>query len=316
MKTRLWQVNRMEKVKGSIFLLLTAIIWGTSFVSQKLGMNYVEPFTFGASRFLLGAVVLLPLIFLFNTAKERKSEEKIEYDRKDLITGGILCGFALFFGASLQQWGLVYTTAGKAGFITALYIVLVPIIGLFMKKKVEAYTWLGVVLAVIGLYILTIKEGFSMEIGDAIVLAGTLFWALHIIIVDFYTAKTESLKLSCMQFATAGTLSLFAAFIFEKPTIRALIDCAGPIVYTAVMVVGVAYTLQIIGQKYTSPTVASLIMSLEAVFSAICGALFLNESMTTKEIVGCVLVFIAVILTQIDPREIAKRQDTSSEKVK
>lgn len=310
----------MKNIKGSIFLLLAAIIWGTSFVSQKLGMNYVEPFTFGASRFLLGAVVLLILIFIFDTInkKKRKNDNgvEIEYNKKDLIKGGILCGCALYFGASLQQWGIVYTTIGKAGFITTLYIVLVPIIGLFMKKKVDSYTWLGVILAVIGLYLLTIKEGFSMEIGDAIVLAGTLFWALHIIIVDSYAPKTESLKLSCIQFITAGTLSLISALIFENPTISAIIDCAGPILYTAIMVVGVAYTLQILGQKSTNPTVASLIMSLESVFSAICGAIFLNESMSPKEIAGCILMFIAVILTQINPKEIFKKVSKPSENVK
>lgn len=254
----------------------------------------------------------------FNKKKkiENPSSKEIEYNKKDLIKGGILCGCALFFGASLQQWGIVYTTVGKAGFITALYIVLVPIIGIFMSKKVDTYTWLGVALAVIGLYMLTIKEGFSMEIGDAIVLSGTLFWALHIIIVDSFAPKVESLKLSCIQFVTAGTLSLISALIFENPTINAIIDCAGPILYTAIMVVGVAYTLQIIGQRHTNPTVASLIMSLESVFSAICGAIFLNESMTTKELIGCILVFIAVILTQINPREIFKRINKPSEHVK
>ncbi|NLY77723.1 MAG: DMT family transporter [Tissierellia bacterium] len=298
----------MKNIKGSILLLLTAIIWGTSFVSQKLGMNYVEPFTFGAARFILGAVVLLPLIFMFNTVNKKSNKEKnmVQFNRKDLLTGGTLCGCALFFGASLQQWGLVYTSAGKAGFITALYIVLVPIIGIFMKKRVDIYTWLGVLLAVIGLYLLSIKEGFFMEIGDAIILAGTLFWAIHILIVDSYAAKVESLKLSCVQFLTAGILSLLAAYIFENPDIEAIVDCAGPILYTAIMVVGVAYTLQIIGQRYTNPTVASLLMSLEAVFSAICGALFLKETMTSRELIGCILVFIAVILAQIKPRELIK----------
>lgn len=308
----------MKNIKGSIFLLLAAIIWGTSFVVQKLGMNYVEPFTFGASRFLLGALVLLILIFAFDfinkkNKKESNDNEKSEenkYNKKDLIKGGILCGFALFFGASLQQWGIVYTTAGKAGFITTLYIVLVPVIGIFMRKKVDSYTWLGIILAVIGLYMLTIKEGFSMEIGDAIVLAGTLFWAMHIIIVDTFAPKTESLKLSCVQFITAGTLSLISALIFENPTISAIIDCAFPILYAAIFVVGVAYTLQIIGQRYTNPTVASLLMSLESVFSAICGAIFLNESMTLKEIIGCILVFVAVLLTQINFKEIFNKSKT------
>lgn len=298
----------MKNLKGSLFLLITAIIWGTSFVSQKLGMNYIEPFTFGASRFLLGAVTLLPVIYLFDRINEKKKDHeeynKLRFNNRNLIVGGVLCGFALFFGASLQQFGIVYTTAGKAGFITALYMVLVPIIGMFMGKKTELYTWLGVVIAVFGLYLLSIKEGFSMGKGDAIVLMGTVFWALHIIIVDRFVNKVDGVKLSFMQFVTAGTLSLIAAFIFEEPKISEIIDCAGPILYAAIMAVGVAYTLQIIGQKYTNPTLAAILMSLESVFSAISGAIYLKESMSLREVFGCVLVFIAVIIAQINPKEI------------
>lgn len=298
----------MKNLKGSLLLLLTAIIWGTSFVSQKLGMNYVEPLTFGASRFLLGASTLIPLIIVFDKINGKKKDneelEKLKFTNKNLIVGGILCGCFLFLGASLQQFGIVHTTAGKAGFITALYMVLVPIIGIFLGRKTAIYTWLAVVIAVFGLYLLSIKEGFSIGKGDGIVLMATIFWALHIITVDRFVNKVDGIKLSFIQFTTAGSLSLISSFIFEEPRISEIIDCAGPILYSAIMAVGVAYTLQIIGQKYTNPTLAAIIMSLESVFSVISGVIFLNESMSLREILGCVLVFIAVIIAQVNPKEL------------
>lgn len=300
----------MKNFKGELILLLTAIIWGTSFISQKLGMNYIEPFTFGASRFLLGAVALIPVILIFDALNKKKrnvksvEETKREFSNKDLIMGGILCGSALFLGASCQQWGIVYTTAGKAGFITALYIVIVPLFGIFMHKKINLLTWIGVVLAVVGLFFLCIQEDFSIQRGDIVVLVGTVFWALQIIVVDVYVDKTEGIKLSFVQFVTAGILSAIAAVIFENPDINEIIACGGPILYTAIMVVGVAYTLQIIGQKYTNPTVAAIILSMESIFAVISGAIFLNESMSAKELIGCILMFIAVIITQVEPRDI------------
>ncbi len=294
-----------KNIKGELMLILTAVIWGTSFVSQKLGMNYVEPFTFGASRFLLGALVLIPVILIFDRSNNKNNGKAINdsYSRKDLITGGILCGSALFLGASFQQIGIVYTTAGKAGFITALYIVLVPLFGLFMKKKISRLVWFGVALATGGLYLLCIKEGFTIQVGDAIVMAGTIFWALQILIVDAYNDKTQGLKLSCAQFITAGILSAVAALIFENPSLTTIIECAGPILYTAIMVVGVAYTLQIIGQKTTDPNIAAIILSMESLFAVISGAVFLKETMTIKEIAGCVLMFAAVIMTQVKSGE-------------
>ncbi len=294
-----------KNIKGELMLILTAVIWGTSFVSQKLGMNYVEPFTFGASRFLLGALVLIPVILIFDRSNNKNNVKANNdaYSRKDLITGGILCGSALFLGASFQQIGIVYTTAGKAGFITALYIVLVPLFGLFMKKKISRLVWFGVALATGGLYLLCIKEGFTIQVGDAIVMAGTIFWALQILIVDAYNDKTQGLKLSCAQFITAGILSAVAALIFENPSLTTIIECAGPILYTAIMVVGVAYTLQIIGQKTTDPNIAAIILSMESLFAVISGAIFLKETMTIKEIAGCVLMFAAVIMTQVKSGE-------------
>jgi drug/metabolite transporter (DMT)-like permease len=296
----------MKKLKGELLLLITAIIWGTSFISQKLGMNYIEPFTFGASRFLIGAMGLVGIGFVFDAIEKKKLEKsgipktKVLKPR-DLVIGGILCGVALFLGASFQQIGIVETTAGKAGFITALYILLVPIFGIFMNKRVGALTWVGVGIAVIGLYLLCVTEGFTMQRGDLIVLIGTLFWALQIIIVDHFNDRTDGIKLSCVQFITAGILSAIAAFLFEEPNLAEIITCAGPILYTAVMVVGVAFTLQIIGQKSTPPTVAAVIMSLESVFAVISGAIFLGESMNARELTGCALVFAAVLLTQFRP---------------
>ncbi|HHV38698.1 MAG TPA: DMT family transporter [Tepidimicrobium sp.] len=298
----------MRQFKGSLILLTTAIIWGTSFVSQKLGMNYIEPLTFGAARFLLGALALIPVIRIFDLLNKKKEiavdEDRPEFKTEDLIKGGILCGIAIFLGASTQQWGIVYTTAGKAGFITALYIVIVPLLGMFIGKRTKLLTWIGVILAVIGLYLLTIQEGFFIQKGDAVVLIGTIFWALQIILVEAYIDKVDGLKLSFVQFLTAGALSAIAAIIFETPRIYDIVACAGPILYTAVVVVGVAYTLQIIGQKYTSSTVAAIILSLEALFAVISGAIFLNESMNPRELLGCFLMLVAVIITQIEPEEV------------
>lgn len=297
-----YKMEKKKGFKGEILLFITAIIWGTSFVSQKLGMNYVEPFTFGASRFLLGALVLIPVILIFDKKNNKDRDNKVNYQRKDLIKGGALCGSALFLGASFQQVGIVYTTAGKAGFITALYIILVPLFGLlFLKRKITKMVWIGVGLSTVGLYLLCIKEGFTIEIGDAVVMAGTIFWALQILFVDAFNDKTDGLKLSCAQFITAGTLSAIAALIFENPSVEIIIDCGGPILYTAIMVVGVAYTFQIIGQKTTDPNVAAIIMSMESLFAVISGALFLKETMNMQEILGCIFMFAAVILTQINP---------------
>lgn len=294
----------MKNLKGPTLLLLTAIIWGTSFVAQKLGMNYVEPLTFGATRFLLGAVVLIPVILIFDRINKKKNgnlpqKNRTNFNNKDLIVGGSLCGASLFLGASFQQWGIVYTTAGKAGFITALYIVLVPLFGLFLHKKVSKLVWFGVGLATVGLYLLCIKEGFKIQKGDAIVLAGTIFWAAQILVVDTYVNKADGLKLSFIQFLSAGIFSTIGALTLETPKFDTVIACAGPILYAAIMVVGIAYTLQIIGQKSTDPTAAAIILSMESLFAVISGAIFLKEVMSMREIIGCVIMFSAVIITQI-----------------
>jgi len=309
----------MNKVKGNILLLIAAVIWGTAFVSQKIGMNYIEPFTFGASRFLLGTLVLVPVILIFDLLKKKKAEKfdekgKTTHRIKDQLVGGLFCGVALFLGSSLQQWGIVYTTAGKAAFVTTLYITLVPLFGILMKKKTSSIVWAGTGLALVGLCLLTTQKGFSIQKGEALVLVGTVFWTAHILIIDYYVDKTDALKLSFVQFLTAGMLSAVSAILLESPKLEAIIDCSGSILYTAVFVVGIAYSLQIIGQKHTNPTVAAIIMSMESVFAVISGSIFLDESMSERELLGCFLMFIAVIITQLKPQykvKVLHKQETT-----
>ncbi len=287
---------------------MAAIIWGTGFVFQKIGMNYIGPFTFGALRFLLGAVSLIPVMIIFDNQSKKKAgiqvKGKLNLKTKEMMIGGFFCGLALFLGASFQQIGIIGTSAGKTGFITALYIVIVPLFGIFMNKKVSFPTWLGIGIAIIGLYLLTIKQGFSVQPYDGIVLIGTIFWALQIVLIDIYVEKVDILRLSFVQFLTAGMFSAVAALALEKPELSSIIACSAVVLYMGVMDTGVAFTLQSIGQKYTRPAVAGIILSLESVFAVISGAIFLGESMSTRELSGCLLVFAAVIITQINPKEI------------
>lgn len=296
---------KKKVLRGEIFLIITAIIWGTSFVAQRVGMEHIGPFTFTATRFLIGTLSLIPVILLMDKLNKNKgNKEETSGSKKDLLYGGLACGLALFFGISFQQAGLQYTTAGKAGFITALYMVLVPILGLFIKKKVEKKVWIGLVLAAIGLYLLSITEGFSISKGDFIVLCGTVFWAVHILVIDHFAPKVDGLKMSCIQFFTAGILSLIMALFTETIQLSTLISSAGPILYTGTIVVGVAYTFQILGQNGTNPTVASIILSMESVFAVISGMILLGEVMSSREIIGCILMFIAVLITQVNPKKI------------
>ncbi len=297
---------RTETWKRSGILLLTAFIWGIAFVAQSVGMDYVEPFTFNGVRTLLGGIVLIPCIFILKKKNpSAKKEEKA--DRKMLIIGGILCGIALCVGSSLQQIGLALysadTNVGKAGFITALYIILVPLIGIFMKKKVGLTVWLGVLLAMFGFYFLCIKDGFSVEFADIIVLVGSVAFSFHILIIDYFADKADGVKLSCIQFFTCGVICLVIMLLSESPTWEGIWAARIPILYAGVLSCGVAYTLQIIGQKNMNPTVASLLLSLESVFSALAGWVILNQSLSIRELFGCVLVFAAIILAQIPQRK-------------
>lgn len=289
-----------SKFKGSFMLLITSLIWGTAFVAQSEGMNYVEPFTYNALRTLLGGVVLIPVIFIFKWAGKRRGAAQKGCSKKDTVIGGICCGVVLFIASSFQQAGIVYTTAGKAGFVTALYIVIVPLLGVFVHKRVPLKMWLFVAIAVVGFWLLCIKEDFKVSFGDLLVLVCAFFFAVHIMVVDHFNGKnTDGMLMSCIQFFTAGILMTICMFAFETPHTDSIYAAGFTILYAGIMSSGVAYTLQIIGQRYTAPTVATLLMSLESVFAALSGWLILHERMSVKEFCGCVLVFAAVILAQL-----------------
>lgn len=283
-------------------LLLTAFIWGVAFVAQSVGMDYVEPFTFNAVRSLLGGLVLIPCIFILQKVNGGEKETKRQ-ENKTLITGGVLCGIALFAGSSLQQMGIAMysadTNVGKAGFITALYIIIVPLLGMFMKKRVNASVWFGVLLALVGFYFLCVKDGFSVETADLVVLAGSVAFSFHILIIDYFTARVEGVKLSCIQFFTCGLICLVCMLLWEQPSLASIWAARMPILYAGVMSCGVGYTLQVLGQRNMNPTIASLILSLESVFSALAGWVILKQSLSMRELSGCVLVFAAIVLAQL-----------------
>ena len=292
--------------KNFILLFLTALIWGVAFVAQSVAMDYIGPYTFNAVRSLLGGIVLVPCVFLFGqkkkTVKDEDPSKGTAVDRPgDMITGGLLCGIMLFLSTTLQQVGIQYTTVAKAGFITALYIILVPILGIFLKKRVSFQIWISVVIAIIGLYLLCMKGSFHLGQGDFLMLVCSLCFALHILVIDHFTDKVSGVKLSCIQFFVCGLLSCILMFLFEKPAVSDILSAWLPIVYAGVFSSGVAYTLQIIGQKGTDPTIASLILSLESVVSVLAGWIILGQSLTPREILGCLLMFGAIILAQVAP---------------
>ena len=292
--------------KNFILLFLTALIWGVAFVAQSVAMDYIGPYTFNAVRSLLGGIVLVPCVFLFGqkkkTVKDENPSKGTAVDRPgDMITGGLLCGIMLFLSTTLQQVGIQYTTVAKAGFITALYIILVPILGIFLKKRVSVQIWISVVIAIIGLYLLCMKGSFYLGQGDFLVLLCSLCFALHILVIDHFTDKVSGVKLSCIQFFVCGLLSCILMFLFEKPAVSDILSAWLPIVYAGVFSSGVAYTLQIIGQKGTDPTITSLILSLESVVSVLAGWIILGQSLTPREILGCLLMFGAIILAQVAP---------------
>lgn len=277
-----------------ISLLLAAFVSGLSFVYQKTGMEYVGPFTFNSARAFIGCLSILPLVFISNLINSQKKE-----NIKQLIQGSILAGFILFLAFSVNQYCMLYAPAGKAGFITSLYIIFVPLIAIFMQKKLQFNVQASVILAVIGLYFLCCNNKMQFELSDIFLLLSSLLFALHIITVSYYSKKVSSIKLSCLQFLFMGFFSLPLTFIFETPTLQGLIAGSGPILFIGIVVTGIAYTLQIIGHKKTNPTVAVLILSLEAVFAVLAGMVLLGETMTSREILGCGFMIGAIILSQI-----------------
>ncbi len=287
-----------KKLKTNLLLLMAATIWGFAFVAQQMGMEHIQPSTFAFSRFVIGALALLPVIWFFDH-KRTASGETISTDKKTLILGSLCCGFPLGFASAAQQNALLYSPAGKVGFLTALYILFVPIIGIFLKKKAGAKLWAGVALAVVGMYLLCITDSFSLSLGDSFALLCSLIYSLQILAIDHFSPKLDGVKLSCGQFVVAATINGILMLITETPTIDGIIAAAVPLLYVGILSSGVAYTLQIIAQKDAEPSIAALIMSLESVFSVLGGWLILNQVLTTRETFGCILMFIAIVLAQL-----------------
>lgn len=292
--------NQMRQV---VFPILAAFIWGTAFVAQDLCADSIGAFAFNATRYFIAVLALLVVILVSDKLKKNKptltAQEK-KAANKQLWLGGLCCGAALAIASNFQQAGLVAgTDAGKAGFITALYVVLVPVFGLFFKRKVSLPTWIAVVLSVVALYLLCIKGDFSLAPGDLLVLVCAVCFAVHILVIDHFTAYCDGVKLSCLQFLFAGIISTICMFIFEDVDFAAILSCALPLLYVGIFSCGVGYTLQILAQKDSNPTVVTILLSLESVFAVIAGAIILKQQMTVREYIGCAIMFAAVILAQI-----------------
>ncbi|MCD8325588.1 MAG: DMT family transporter [Lachnospiraceae bacterium] len=327
-------------IRQSLLLLLTATIWGVAFVAQSVGMDYVQPFTFNAVRNLIGAAVLVPVIFLLkkintqndedftgnldealtdnehghepekecaftdNQKKGADPSEKLLDTCRNLIIGGISCGVILFIASNLQQFGIQYTTVGKAGFITAMYIVLVPIIGIFLHRKTGPRMWVAVAMAIAGLYLLCMTGvSLILNMGDLLLILCAVAFSFYILVIDHFSPLVDGVKMSCIQFFTCGVLSFLCMMVFETPQLSQILAAWMPILYAGVMSCGVAYTLQIVGQRGMNPTVASLILSLESVISLLAGWLILHQSLSGRELSGCVIMFAAIVLVQLPGRQ-------------
>ncbi len=318
MKAQMKAQVKTHNLRNTFFLFLTAMIWGAAFVAQSVSMDYIGPFTFICLRSVIGGLFLIPVIIVLDGIRKKSQNEsadvvnsenilhieteekqRLSWKNKQLIEGGIVCGIFLFFANCFQQTGIQYTTVGKAGFITTFYIIIVPLIGLFFKKYCGILTWIGVVVALAGLYFLCITQKLTIQRGDALILCCSVLYAGQILAIDHYNPFVDGVKMSCIQFLTGGILGAVFMLLFENPSIAMILSAAGPILYTGIMSTGVGYTLQIVGQKGLNPTVAALILSLESVFSALSGYLFLHQVLTTRELIGCALMFIAIVLAQL-----------------
>lgn len=288
-------------MKNNVLLVLTALIWGCAFVAQSVGMDYVGPFTFNMARFLIGAIVLLPVIWFMD--RQRKTGAEKGAGQKTLIIGGICCGTALAVASTLQQWGILFTTVGKAGFITAMYIVIVPLLGVFIGKKVRPLIIGCVAIAVVGFYFLCMTESLHLGLGDFLVLLCAIAFSIHILVIDHFSPKVDGVKMSAIQFLTAAIISAVPTLLWEQPVFTEILQAWQPVLYAGVMSCGVAYTLQIIAQKNADPTVASLLLSLESVFSVLAGWVLLGQGLSLKELFGCVLIFCAIILAQLPEKK-------------
>lgn len=295
---------KSQKLKGNLILLLTSFIWGTSFIAQSKGVEDISPFAFTGIRSVLGGMVLLPVIAILHFYNQKQGVAAGK--TKTLLIGGIVCGVLLCLASTLQTAGMIYTSPGKSGFITALYMVIIPIIGLFTNKKPDSLIWLSVVIATVGLYLMCIDSTLTINKGDVLTLICAFLFSGHILAVDYFSPRVDGVKLACLQFFVCGIINIICMFIFEQPKLEPILGCWASIGYSGIMSCGVAYTLQIIGQKYTDPASASILMSLESVFATLatvvlvaCGWQLTGGALSAREITGCVLMFAAIILVQL-----------------
>jgi drug/metabolite transporter (DMT)-like permease len=290
---------KTETLKSDALLLLTAIIWGFAFVAQRMGMDHVGPFTFNAIRFALGCLVLVPVILGNHRRVSAPGQLPEIGGTGKIVPSGLMAGLVLFGGASLQQVGLVFTTAGNAGFITGLYVVIVPMLGLFFNQRANAGSWIGAILAAVGLYLLSITDQFTIAFGDFLVLLGAFFWAGHVLLIGWMSPRMDPLKLAFTQYAACSVLSLLTAVGFETITLAGVVGAALPIFYGGALSVGVAYTLQVVAQRKAHPAHAAILLSLEAVFAAIGGWIILGETLTGRGFIGCSLMLAGMLLSQL-----------------
>lgn len=291
------------RLRADLLLVLAAFIWGFSFVGQRMGMEHVGPFAFNAVRFFIGGLMLLPLIARLDRQQRRAGLRVIPLNDRALLRGGALVGAVLFAGATLQQAGLVFTTAGKAGFITSLYVVLVPLLGLLLGHRPSAAVWIGAGLAVVGLYFLTIEGGLRMAWGDLLVLVGAIVWAIHFLVLGRLSPSTDTVKLAFLQFMVCAALSGAVALLSETTTVAGLRDSLLAILYTGIVSVGVGYTLQVVALRDARPADAAIILSLEAVFAVFAGWLLLGEQLTARAFFGCALMLAGILISQLVGRE-------------
>jgi drug/metabolite transporter (DMT)-like permease len=294
---------KFRTLRADLLLLLTAAVWGFAFVAQRIGMEYVGPFVFNGIRFALGCLVLVPFAWV-------RRHRAGTTGRQGILTVGLAAGGVLFLGASLQQVGIVYTTAGKAGFITGLYVVLVPLLATIWRHRVGRGAWIGALLAAVGLYLLSVREGLRISLGDGLVLASAFCWATHVLIIARWSKSHDVVMLALIQFATCSVLSLGVAFVAESFTVQAIRAAAIPILYGGLLSVGLGYTLQVVAQRDAPPTAAAILMSLEAVFAALGGWLILHETLVPRAMVGCGLMLAGVVLSQIGPGSADDQADT------
>lgn len=301
-----------QTFKSDLCLIGAALVWGFAFVAQRDSMDTIGPFLYSAIRMFLGSAALVPVFLITDKIKNENREtpetaQEKQQSKKALIKGGLAAGVVIFFAANMQQVGLVSTDAGKTAFITALYILLVPIMSIFMKHRANLNNWIGAVIGAAGLYFLCVTAQFTVAAGDIIVFIGAFGWAAHILIVDHFAPKVNAAKLTCLQFIVAGFISLIVSFIVEDNTFAAAVSCAPSLLYTGIMSCGVGFTLQVVGQKNANPTAASILLSMESVFGALAGFIFLNETMTGRELTGCILMLAAVIIAQLPVKKLNKK---------